>query len=48
MKLEQHARQILVNAQQEAKRQLSQGRMGLMVSSGLAVCLLLLAGISSL
>ncbi|MEH2010645.1 nSTAND1 domain-containing NTPase, partial [Nostoc sp.] len=47
LKREQDARQILVDAQQEAKRQIRQGRMGLMVSSGLAVCLLLLAGISS-
>ncbi|YAG06470.1 putative STAND NTPase 1 domain-containing protein [Nostoc sp. DSM 114167] len=47
LKLEQDARQILVDAQQEAKRQIRQGRMQLMVSSGLAVCLLLLAGISS-
>ncbi|MEH1961771.1 MAG: hypothetical protein V7L05_18190, partial [Nostoc sp.] len=48
LKLEQDARQILVDAQQEAKRQIRQGRMQLMVSSGLAVCLLLFAGISSL
>ncbi|MEH1986904.1 nSTAND1 domain-containing NTPase [Nostoc sp.] len=48
LKLEQDARQILVNAQQEAKRQIRQGRMQLRVSSGLAVCLLLFAGISSL
>ncbi|MDZ8237649.1 MAG: hypothetical protein RMZ69_10835, partial [Nostoc sp. ChiQUE01a] len=47
LKREQDARQILVDAQQEAKRQIRQGRMGLMVSSGLAVCLLLLAGILS-
>ena len=47
LKLEQDARQILVDAQQEADRQIRQGRMQLMVSSGLAVCLLLLAGISS-
>ncbi|MEH2081700.1 MAG: tetratricopeptide repeat protein [Nostoc sp.] len=47
LKREQDARQILVDAQQEAKRQIRQGRMGLIVSSGLAVCLLLLAGISS-
>lgn len=48
LKREQDARQILVDAQQEAKRQIRQGRMQLTVSSGLAVCLLLLAGISSL
>ncbi|MGF2036086.1 MAG: tetratricopeptide repeat protein [Nostoc sp. CmiVER01] len=48
LKLEQDAKQILVNAQQEAKRQIRQGRMQLRVSSGLAVCLLLFAGISSL
>ncbi|WP_257236979.1 nSTAND1 domain-containing NTPase [Nostoc sp. 'Peltigera malacea cyanobiont' DB3992] len=47
LKLEQDARQILVDAQQEAKRQISQGWMQLRVSSGLAVCLLLFAGISS-
>ncbi|WP_414518686.1 hypothetical protein [Nostoc sp. PCC 9305] len=47
LKLEQDAKQILVNAQKEAKRQIRRGRMQLMVSSGLAVCLLLLAGISS-
>ncbi|MBN4004171.1 hypothetical protein, partial [Nostoc sp. LPT] len=47
LKREQDARQILVDAQQEAKRQIRQGRMQLTVSSGLAVCLLLLAGISS-
>ncbi|MEH1889789.1 MAG: hypothetical protein V7K92_10145 [Nostoc sp.] len=48
LKREQDARQILVDAQQEAKRQIRQGRMQLTVSSGLAVCLLLFAGISSL
>ncbi|WP_375499550.1 hypothetical protein, partial [uncultured Nostoc sp.] len=48
LKFEQDAKQILVNAQQEAKRQIRQGRMQLRVSSGLAVCLLLFAGISSL
>ncbi|MBH8563249.1 PD40 domain-containing protein [Nostoc sp. CENA67] len=48
LKREQDARQILINAQQEADRQIRQGRMQLTVSSGLAVCLLLLAGISSL
>ncbi|WP_392535777.1 hypothetical protein [Nostoc sp. C117] len=48
LKLEQDARQILVDAQLEAKRQIHQGRMQLTVSSGLAVCLLLLAGILSL
>ncbi|HYX17512.1 MAG TPA: hypothetical protein VE944_24780, partial [Nostoc sp.] len=48
LKLEQDARQILVDAQQEAKRQIRQGRMRLALSSGLAVCLLLFAGISSL
>ena len=48
LKREQDARQILVHAQQEAKRQIRQGRMRLTVSSGLAVCLLLFAGISSL
>ncbi|MBN3876275.1 MULTISPECIES: hypothetical protein [unclassified Nostoc] len=48
LKLEQDAKQILVNAQQEAKREIRQGRMQLRVSSGLAVCLLLFAGISSL
>ncbi|MEH1901903.1 MAG: hypothetical protein V7L04_10930, partial [Nostoc sp.] len=47
LKHEQDAKQILVYAQQEANRQIRQGRMQLMVSSGLAVCLLLLAGISS-
>ncbi|MEH2231419.1 MAG: hypothetical protein V7K71_17670, partial [Nostoc sp.] len=47
LKREQDARQILVDAQQEAKRQIRQGRMQLRVSSGLAVCLLLFAGISS-
>ncbi|MFN6477942.1 hypothetical protein [Nostoc sp. DedQUE07] len=48
LKREQDARQILVDAQQEAKRQIRQGQMQLKVSSGLAVCLLLFAGISSL
>ncbi|MCC5652104.1 hypothetical protein LC609_20230 [Nostoc sp. XA013] len=48
LKREQDARQILVDAQLEAKRQIRQGRMRLTVSSGLAVCLLLFAGISSL
>ncbi|MHC0063201.1 WD40 domain-containing protein [Nostoc sp. UIC 10890] len=48
LKIEQDAKQILVNAQQEAKREIRQGRMQLRVSSGLAVCLLLFAGISSL
>ncbi|MFS0513178.1 hypothetical protein ACEYW6_00330 [Nostoc sp. UIC 10607] len=48
LKREQDARQILVDAQQEAKRQIRQGRMQLRASSGLAVCLLLFAGISSL
>ncbi|MEH2184273.1 nSTAND1 domain-containing NTPase, partial [Nostoc sp.] len=44
---QQDARQILVDAQQEADRKIRQGRMQLRVSSGLALCLLLLAGISS-
>ncbi|WP_256091386.1 hypothetical protein [Nostoc sp. KVJ20] len=48
LKVEQDAKQILVNAQQEAKREIRQGRMRLALSSGLAVCLLLFAGISSL
>ncbi|MDZ8136043.1 MAG: hypothetical protein RM049_12185 [Nostoc sp. DedQUE04] len=48
LKREQDARQILVDAQQEAKRQIRQGQMQLKVSSGLAVCLLLFAGISFL
>ncbi|WP_298906698.1 hypothetical protein [uncultured Nostoc sp.] len=45
LKREQDARQILVDAQQEAYRQIRQGRMWLMVSYGLAVCLLFFTGI---
>ncbi|WP_375471228.1 hypothetical protein, partial [uncultured Nostoc sp.] len=48
LKLEQDAKQILVDAKREADKQIRQGRMQLRVSSGLAVCLLLFAGISSL
>ncbi|MFW9265094.1 hypothetical protein, partial [Nostoc sp. CALU 546] len=40
--------QILANAKWEADQQIQEGRKRLAISSGLAVCLLLLAGISSL
>ncbi|MEH2424425.1 MAG: hypothetical protein V7K48_27000 [Nostoc sp.] len=48
LKREQQARQILVDAQSKADQQIQEGRKRLLISSGLAVCLLLLAGISSL
>ncbi|MEH2338585.1 nSTAND1 domain-containing NTPase [Nostoc sp.] len=48
LKREQEARQILVDAQRKADQQIQEGRKRLAISSGLAVCLLLLAGISSL
>jgi hypothetical protein len=48
LKREQEARQILADAKREADQQIQEGRKRLAVSSGLAVCLLLLAGVSSL
>ncbi|MEH2299739.1 MAG: hypothetical protein V7K88_12090, partial [Nostoc sp.] len=48
LKREQEARQILVDAQRKADQQIQEGRKRLVISSGLAGCLLLLAGISSL
>ncbi|MEH2238043.1 nSTAND1 domain-containing NTPase, partial [Nostoc sp.] len=48
LKREQEARQILTDAKRKADQQIQEGRNRLTVSSGLAACLLLLAGISSL
>ncbi|MEH2293264.1 nSTAND1 domain-containing NTPase, partial [Nostoc sp.] len=48
LKREQEAGQILADAKRKADQQIQEGRKRLTVSSGLAVCLLLLAGISSL
>ncbi|MDF5735053.1 hypothetical protein, partial [Nostoc sp. S13] len=48
LKREQEARQILTDAKRKADQQIQEGRKRLTISSGLAVCLLLFAGISSL
>ncbi|MEH2164943.1 MAG: hypothetical protein V7K38_28785 [Nostoc sp.] len=48
LKHEQDAREILVDAKRKADQQIQEGRKRLALSSSLAVCLLLLAGILSL
>ncbi|MDZ8110687.1 MAG: hypothetical protein RM338_34510, partial [Nostoc sp. DedQUE12a] len=47
LKREQDARQILIDAQQKADRQVQQGRKRLMVSSGLSTALFVLASAAS-
>ncbi|WP_026734397.1 eIF2A-related protein [Fischerella sp. PCC 9605] len=47
LKREQEANQILADAKREADRQIRQGRLGLVVSSGLSILLLVVAGLAA-